>query len=422
MMVQKRIRIQALCLYPLLLLPFLFISLRPEWGHLWRSPTERIIAGDETHYLLMLASLKEDHDLEVSNNYVNPPLSLRKRLSLQSHHTWVRDSETGQLFYFGEKPLPEKRQEYSKHGFGLPLLAFAFLGWTRLSAEWALRLTNLLLTFLALLFFTRILKERGEVRPLLLATLFLVCTPLWHYSTTMFVEPALLFCMVMVLWCCGSVKKRPIWASAVVLFGTLCKLPFILFLLPVLYSVRQSGMTGWWRVGLLPVLGILGWMGLNDFWFGSFFHFNQLVQHTGFIIDPPRLMLKKGSELLFSYQNGLFIFVPFMLFLLYPPVLRRLFSMERLLFWLPWFLMMVAVHEVHNGCAYGPRLLVPLLPLFVLALQPLWARLLLRSTRIVPVMFAVLGSLSFLISLQSVLFSSSVYAAPPWVFALHLFR
>jgi len=403
-----------------LLLPLIFSA--PEKKSFLHLGLPRVHSGDEPHYLVMLNSLLSDHDLDLRNNYEAVHMGGEdagryfKGLSLDNHTTWYINGKLTrwfEVYAVDEKkwghdaqghPVPvlkagvvspdPGRPEYSWHPPGVALLLapllYPFRGTTYVEP---LAIFCSTLAMIAAMFLFRALvlhfDQRHGVANLVTAVAFLG-TPAWHYGRTFFNEPYLL------LFAAGAYSlvlrgRGTLLAGTMIGLGLLMKPFFILVAVPLGLMMLAEKKTRALALFALPqaacILVIL-WM--NYWMFGSPWRVPQPFQIGSFF--------KGASGLLFDARHGCLNSAPALLVALVAwPAFMRAHRREALMLGggvLLYFLFISMFHTWHGGYCYGPRYLVPVLPLLFVALVSLpasrawreaWARWLLGAVCVLSV-------------------------------------
>jgi hypothetical protein len=362
-----------------------------------------IYSGDEHHYMVMLSSLLHDRDLDVRNNYDSAArgsvqAGARFAYDTMAHHgayylpgvgyrMWkeVFDPDRppverdGQLVFPTRPGAPtgvERLPEYSWHPPGLPLLLAGVLWAWRDSThlESFALLVTWMATCLAAWLFGQVVVSLGADRGWanVATALAFLGTPLWHYGRTLFTEPYLVLFTMAAYAVALRHAKRPtigaVSAGVAIGFGILMKPPFILLAAPlaVLLVMRRQ-----WKTliaGAVPIAAALvALLMLNDRWFGSPWHASQAWRY-GSLAGGIAGFLFKSDKSVFLYAPVLALAV-----VAWPTFIRahRREAWVVLAAIIPYFLLMSAWEEWHGGYSYGPRLILPLLPLACLSLAVL---------------------------------------------------
>jgi hypothetical protein len=294
-------------------------------------------------------------------------------------------------------------EPYSKYGIGASLMAVPLyvlaLSWPRLGMVQAVMLTNLLVTAVSAWLVLKFVSALGYSTGIALGTslLFALGTSAMVYAHYYFTEPLSGLTLV------GSIlglyvyrarkQERYAWLAGVTMsLAVATKLINILFLVPVLaYAVgslwpevcasrrvrNKEALVNVWRmksrwlpVGL-PLVLTLALLGV----------FNALRWGSPFASGYPAWerfthpLLAGVWGLLFSSEKGLFVYNPILIVsLLALPLFWRRHRSEALVILAVAALHILVYarwHDWRGGVAWGPRFLVPLLPLLILPLAPL---------------------------------------------------
>lgn len=392
-----------------------------------------ITSGDEPHYLTLLHSLIEDGDFDVKNNYDEAARGGRQS-GIRRAGRPQTDRHVG--FYAGEvfvgqpgpppvTPPPELlpppgHPEYSTHPPGLPLFLAAVL-WPLAGSpqleSWAL-LTSWAVTCLGAWYFRALLEHlgAGRGRANAVTALLFLTTPAWHYSRTLFSEPYLLASVAIgysvVLTARPSDWGRILAGGVVLGIGLLMKPPFALCAAPLgvhLLLQRRYAATAIFAAPL--VTAVVATLVYQHLFFGSIWHPPQ-PWRSGNIWTGLR-------GLFLDDEHGLLIVAPAAaLPLLAWPRFARTGGRPALLALAggtAYLLLMALWLEWHGGFCYGPRLIVPVLPLLFLALavEP-WPEIPATRRRWLTLGLGLLVACSFLINLGSVIFFRMYWTGIPW--------
>ncbi|MEE8587529.1 MAG: hypothetical protein V3T83_22045 [Acidobacteriota bacterium] len=303
----------------------------------------RVLSGDSPHYLAGVTSLVEDGDFDLANNYRRAEqggfdLGTRFRGRSVDRHT----------------DLDQRGREIPNHSpfFALLLSAFAFpfagTAWVEPVCIWATMLAG----------FLCIAWLRLKVPATWWAGALAFATPFWCYSRDLWTEPWSALLWLALLFC-----RHPAVLFAAASAGILIKYPFAV--VPALMGVLA------WRRGerskatallLGSVAGLATAVGTAQWLFRDVDHFSLLHSgiHGGF--DFP---LDGMLGLLFSPENGLLFFFPFLIWA------GRPMWRDKELLWpaVGFFLLHAAYSDWMGGTGFSARYLVPLLPVAIYALS-----------------------------------------------------
>jgi hypothetical protein len=370
-------------------------------------PRPLVFIGDEPHYLVYANSLWRDGDFDLSNNYRAAGIGdgqagLRfAARPLQHHSVYYVDGEyflwyeiftqrlvenhdrgKSKLEIFEQNPRVARavngRPEYSLHPPGLPmLLAALFRPLGRL--EWlesgALLLSGVMvltamLLFRSLLAVFGILGLRREV----ITGLVFLATPIWHYGRVLYTESFTL-CLLLAAFILflreekGLFPLHRLFSGSALGLAILIKPASLLFCLPLGADLLlRRRFREFAALAIAPSLAGLVLLLLNDMMFGSPWLGSQKLRWG----DP----IEGLPGILFSYRHGLIPHAPILLIalLLWPSFYRSDPRLARLLLGLilPSLLLAACWPWWEGGVVYGPRLIVPLIPLLALSLVELW--------------------------------------------------
>ncbi len=273
---------------------------------------------------------------------------------------------------------------YAKYGLGWSLVAVPFVALAHvvhpllpsveegLLTRMAVLLVNPLATAAAVsVFYLLARRFYREPTARLLALFLALGTPVWYYARSAFSEPLAMFLLLGALE--AFERKRFGWAGVLLGFMLVVR-PATFILLPVLL-----GWFGWrfppvqgnrkpWMVLLLPLLG--GQMvvfGYNWWRFGGPLDFGY--RHVGW--DTP--LFEGLYGLLFSPGKGLFLYAPVLL-LFFPGIwlwgkgshAQRQWRVLAIGLLTVQTLFLAVYRHWDGGGGWGPRLLMPVVPFFVL--------------------------------------------------------
>lgn len=385
-----------------------------------------VTSGDEPHYLVMLHSLVNDHDLDLSNNY-----DRARQGSVEIGVGRIGAAIDHQIAWYGTdgswrgwdsvydyardasgKALPpptlperkpdaprefEGKPQYSQHPPGLPLL-LAPLVYPARGTAWVEHLSivwSTLATLACALLLRELLRGLSSDRGLVNATtlLAILASPTWHYGRMLFTEPWLALCAVGALTL--ATRKNSFFLAGLFLaVGIQMKPPFALLAGPLFVDRLLSRDAKRAALFALPItLSVALVLYENQLFFGAPLRAAQPWESGN--------LLTGALGGLFSLQHGLIPFCPALLLALagFPALFRdhRREAWLVLGMSLPYCLLMWSWYCWWGGYCYGPRLVAPIIPLLFLgALKVLesFSQLSLRLRRLV----VATCSLSLLIS------------------------
>ncbi len=355
----------------------------------------RVLSGDEPHYLLMINSLLEDGDLDLYNNYkavhggsaqagqrfAGTPLDHQtywyvngKRIfwgDVYKLDKWGRDDRGVSFPVLKDTVLGRivsDRPEYCAHPPGLALVCAALL-WPLKNVplrEPAALFLSAVVTILAMLLFRLLagkLADDPSAANMATVVTFLG-TAVWHYGRTLYCEPWLVFC------CVGAyaliiAKGKALLPGLLFAIAILLKSACIVIAAPIVvfFAVKKK-----WKPFVLfcvPCISSVVAIGVMNFRMnGSFFSFG-----IPFSFGNP---LEGAAGLWFSPNIGLLSICPSVLgaILVWPVFLRkqRTWATLLLLSFLLYFTVIALWTYWSGGEGFGPRLIIPVVPLLMLSL------------------------------------------------------
>jgi hypothetical protein len=374
----------------LLLVPQLLAS-RESKSFLHLGPP-RLESGDEPHYFVILESMLEDLDLELSNQYRaaregGPQAGARfAGRELDEHTVWFRDgrrlewasafARTGFDRDAVGHPLPRllpgaqapAGRVYSQHPYGQALL-FAPLLFPLRGTTWvepAALFLDGLAVMAAFLIFRRLLRAfTSDERAIdLCSALAFLGTPVWHYGRTLFCEPLLLLLVVAAAeqW---IARGRAFAAGALFALAVLVKPVAILLAVPFGVDALTGRRLRAFSLLVAPILvSVVFTLAMNHLAHGSIFRSVQVWKPGHFISG--------AVGLLASWRHGLLVFAPVVVLAaagwaqLAPARPRE--SLLLLSSVALWFCLHAAWITWDGGWCFGPRFLVPVLPFICVGL------------------------------------------------------
>ena len=221
---------------------------------------------------------------------------------------------------------------------------------------------------------------------LALALLYGLATPAWAYTTTFFSEPTIGLCLfgsvASVLWSAGFPSSRTAFLTGCFLAAAVLTRLDSLFYVPIFADYLLARCPNETRLRLLIVLlvplvlilALIGWYNLARF--GSPLSSGYDISgdtHDLHFLRGLRPLWEGVYGLLFSPGKGIFLYAPVLLLL--PWTLARFNQERRHAAWLLLAIALVAVIAHANtlivwlgGWAWGPRFLIPILPVAILPL------------------------------------------------------
>jgi hypothetical protein len=353
-----------------------------------------VMGGDEEAYLIILNSVLLDGDLDLKNNHAQVVLGAlqggRKNAGrVMDHHSiwyidgkryvwrdmvdhsrWTRDENGLPQYVFRPEFDPQLAlgPEYSAHPVGIAFLLAPVLWPLRHTpyVEMAALLCAGLATVGGMLLLDRLLRRYTSNETAIRITLVaaFLATPVWYHGRSFFNEPFLVP-LTLGAYVLAFRERGGFWAGLCVAAAMLMK-PQMAMMVPVL-MVPALLRRNWLQLVLVPAmpvaaLGLLLW--LNQQMYGSPFR------------GPYPFMIGSLWEglvgLLTSRPKGLVWFAPAVLVALlgWPRLVRehRLEGGMLLAGLVPAFLLVALWADWGGGWCYGPRLIVPLLPLMAIGL------------------------------------------------------
>ena len=263
---------------------------------------------------------------------------------------------------------------YSKYGIGhsllvaLPVALARFLPGAGLSSS--AMVLNALATALTAGLLVLVAGRLGytEWTGVLLALLYGLCTYAWVYAKTMFSEPLVALCWVLAVWILlrGQDRRHALVAGMALAVAVMVR-PASLLMTPffALPLWRGEGRGRWGWLALPVACAVVGLLAFNQVRFGNPLEFGY-VERFGAPI------MAGVSGFLLSLDRSLFLFAPPLLLLPWglPPFMRRHGRWG-------WTFLGVAAASIlayslwpvfWGGPVWGPRYLLPAVPLLMLCL------------------------------------------------------
>lgn len=406
------------CLVVLLLLPQVF-TMQPGWfgRHLgWA----RVLTGDEPHYLVLVNSVLNDHDLDLRNNYESAFEGSRQAgeafafANLDHHVTYYVNNNRrtwGEMFipYMAYWPIGRNGHrtpllrgdvdsafanapEYSGHPVGVAFLLAPFLfpfRQTALLEPMAILLAGLS-TIFAMFLYRRLLFKFTDDTFSIYLCLFGVFlgTPIWYYSRTFFNEPFILLAVVG-MYSFHVTGRSSFLAGCFLAAGMLMKPQLLLLAVPIV--IVDALKRDWKRIiafGPMPFVAGLVILYWNHRMYGSVLRGPYPFYLGQFNVG--------AVGLLFSRSRGLGLWAPvlFLGLLGWWPLLKG-FRSDAVKIG-SGFLMIFALTSIwkywDGGWCFGPRLIVPVLPLLGLGLIMLPGIKIFRRLPVRMLLLAIVGA------------------------------
>ena len=255
------------------------------------------------------------------------------------------------------------KQQYSTHPSGLAVVTAPFLYAFRKSPylESAAALLSGIVTIVGMLFFRLLIRPlvASESQAAWCTAITYLGTPLWHYGRTFFSEPYIATCFIGAY--ALSLRKSWHFTSGVLIgIATLIKPPALLLILPllvVLFHKREYAAMLKTSIPCAVSAGMV--LLLNHLLFGAWHHSPQ-----PFVVGSPFAGL---FTLTLSVNHGLIWFAPLTVGLCWSIRRIPLECWPCLAGAAIYIALMCLWHVPKGGYCYGPRLIVPVVPLILLA-------------------------------------------------------
>lgn len=309
-----------------------------------------LIGGDEPHYALLVHSILADRDLDLEDDYREvagggvAAGAKRAGESLDRHVRLVNGRSV---------PI---------HPVGVPLLATPLMGVYKLlfpdmRPDYPLILLTVCVSFAGFLAFLSLAAKRlGSHDGFLLAFVVFYCTPVWFYSRIFMTEVYVAASVVIALW---LVERNKWFLAGLVGGGAIWfKEASLLLIIPfVFYCLTRDVRRGWRFVGGFALMSV-AWLGKNLVVYGSLLVTFQPYQYgdvanglAGFAVDS---------------SHGLLIFAPIVIVAIAGWVLESrdatALSIASLAGFVLYVLLAASWTDWRGGSGYGPRLLIPVIP------------------------------------------------------------
>lgn len=407
----------------------------------------RIISGDEPVYLLMINSIINDYDMDLKNNkesVYEGSQQMGKVFAgepIVNHAVWFingkryQHDDVYELDVSKWETAPEGKivpmlldtapdvselPEYSTHPYGIAFISAPFLFPFRNTeyVEPAALLMSALVTIIAVFLFRSLLRlfSSNNLAINVITTLAFLGTPLWHYGRTMFNESWLaMFTVAAVYFALKGRRSHKayyqILAGFSVALGMLMKPVFLIVAVPViiLFLFRKE-LKYTLVISIFPMVSILIVLYLNYIISGSVFRGPQDFEIGN--------LFKGVVGLLFSLKAGLFLYAPITIIglLLFPGFIKK-YGMEALVIgtvFVVYFLLMALWTCWWGGHCYGPRLIVPVIPLLLVSLVQFKQSILYKKHMLYYATISI-GCTSLMINLIAAMLSWRMFSMHPFI-------
>ena len=278
-------------------------SASPDWHWRWGPVylgTPVVTSGDSPHYLILVNSLIEDWDLDLTNNHEQA-----------NRGDWDGGARVRAGGIGGHSEIDHKGRKLSFHAFYRPL-ALAFLVFPAQGTEWVEPLTiwvTMLGTLLALL----ALGRAGALPPRWIV-LLAVATPLWAYSRDLWNEAWMAGAWIFLLVSPGLPALALAAAAGTLFKMSFAVVPWSMAAVAFLQGKRRRAVV----LLAAPALALLAaflatqWVYQDSDHF-SLFHLGHRHFPGGAPFQFPGWnVLRGGVGLLFDPRSGLLPFSPFL--------------------------------------------------------------------------------------------------------------
>lgn len=313
-----------------------------------------VTSGDSPHYLVMVHSLIEDGDLDVSNNYDQARAGDWDTGARWSGHAIDRHVDVDRF-----------AREYVFHPQFVPLL-LAGLSWPWRGTEWV-ESVCIWITLLAALWGLSLLPRIRPGIPVAWPLLLAFCSPLWVYARDIWTET-----WMTVAWLALLAAGSPVLMALAAMSGVLVKHSFAVVpaTMALVYLWQRDFRRFLWlcagtAAGLAAAIGVVQYLFQDTDHFSLFHSGLHVSKRSGtMLLGPFGASWSALPGLLFDNVDGLLWFSPILAWGLWRTVTRGGMT------YLP-ALAFFALHCVYlgwrAGAGFSARYLVPMLPVLVLA-------------------------------------------------------
>ena len=384
-----------------------------------------VYSGDEPHYVITVASLIEDLDFDLGNNYNKlDSYTYLNYLEINlNHHTDLINKSNKEIinwwqayhtYNFSMEHIA-KFNEYSWHFPGLPLFVSIFLFPLRYTSyiEAGMVLFTILFSLIGLYFLYKTLYYFDKKNALLITLIFTFASPLYMYSK-MFYTESYLWVILIISFYLLIVKEKYFFSGLLLGIGIIMKYPFIII----------AGI--FWLVALYSFWHNKRYINLIKFSIPIIFSFIFILLYNYFLYSNPLyfplpynikniMNIFSGSfNLLFHRNYGLLPFAPFLIFSIFG--IKRFYKEHKeeaifiysiLILYFLFFSTWPDVAIVGQG-QYSARYLIQILPLLAIPLL-FWYNN--SKSLLMKKLFLTLVLVSFIITLGFVL--TPIYGSHP---------
>ncbi|MCD4785348.1 MAG: glycosyltransferase family 39 protein [Candidatus Eremiobacteraeota bacterium] len=419
--------------------------------------------GDQAHYMVMLSSIIEDMDLDLTNNYHNARINKTSSAGMYlrginlDHHTILVNKKTGEKYvwtgiyhysnlerlspanryYPGENVpfshhpyftsnIPQKKlaeidladfREAPIHPPGLPILASIFLSPFRYSPyiDTAALILAVIVSLVGLYFLYLTLLHYVPDKAFLVTLAIAFGTPIWLYSKTFFTEPFLAAILIIAYYLI-MIKKSDIPGGILLGIGFLAKPTFaIIAIVFIAYLLVKREYGRFLRLLIPVIIAGIAILFYNYTILGSPFATTQK-----FLVGNP---LTGFIGVFFDKSSGFFPFAPVLILSFFG--FKEFFRKNKedavvVSAILILFIILTALWKYWHGMTgYACRLLVPVIPISAI---PLVFFLEGRKNAWRLWIFYILLAFSIIINAPAAFDSIYCWKKPPWAIIEHIIK
>ncbi len=352
----------------------------------------KLIGGDEPHYALMTHSIVTDRDLNLEDDYAE----------VKSGGVAAGAGRAGQDLDHHTREVNGRSVPIHPVGIAMlaaPLITLQHALFPGGAPDYPLIALTVCVSWIGFLAMFSLAKEQLGVHDgLLVAFTIYYCTPIWFYSRVFMTESYIATAVVTSFW---YLQRNRFFAA-----GLLAGVAFwfketsLLLVIPLAFHAVLSDRRRASRFLLALSLSAAAWLLKNRLLYGSLlvtfqpFQYGDVLEGlTGLMIDP---------------RNGLLIFAPVVLVAgvgwLHSSWSSQSPLAASLVGFLLYLLLVASWTDWRGGSGYGPRLLVPAIPLAAVPLCSLLGRY--EDSHVLRVLIVGAGSLGFAVN--------GIAATHPW--------